>query len=362
VNRPYLPDFDEFIRTVGPIWDSHYLTNNGPMHQQFEEALSHFMSNPNLVLTVNGHIALDMAIKAFDLKGSVITTPFTFSSTTQAILSNGLRPIFADVEREHYNIDPNKIEDLIAPDTSAILAVHVFGSPCRMDEIQRIADRYGLRVIYDAAHAIGVRVSGVDISHHGDASMFSLHATKVINSVEGGVLTFFDGTMKKRLESIKNFGLDEKNDAPFVGTNGKMNEFSAAMGLINLSHFDEIIKRRKSLVERYRKHLSGNRFTQITAEIEGVRSNYSYFSILLKNPPVDRDALFLKLLEKGIETKKYFHPLCSDFSAVRNRFETQPVPVARHISENILQLPLYYDLELEDVDAICDSIKMIMGS
>ena len=299
-----------------------------------------------------------MAIQAMNLQGEVITTPFTFASTTHAIVRNGLTPVFCDIDPQNFTLDVSKIEALITDKTCAIVPVHVYGNMCDVEAIEEIAKKYGLKVIYDAAHAFGVTYKGKGAGSFGDASCFSFHATKVFNTIEGGAVCFKDKELGRRLYNLKNFGIRDEETVESVGANAKMNEFQAAMGLCNLRHVDEEIGKRKKVIERYRERLENVKGIQCPVSQADVTSNYAYFPVMIDGGiyGTDRNGLFERLKENNIFARKYFYPLVTDFDCYRGYFDKTALPVAREISEKVLTLPLYADLELETVDHICDII------
>lgn len=358
VTRSSMPDFEEYIEEIKDLWDSHWLTNMGAKHKQLETELAQYFNTPNVTLFTNGHLALECAIAALNLIGEVITTPFTFASTTHAIVRNGLEPIFCDINPADYTMDVDKLESLITEKTSAIIPVHVYGNICNVNEIERIAKKYNLKVIYDAAHAFGVTVDGEGVANFGDASMFSFHATKVFNTIEGGAITFRNPDFKKTLNDIKNFGITGPESVEYVGGNAKMNEFQAAMGICNLRHIDGEIKKRRAVVERYKENLSGIKGIKLVKPQNGVKSNYSYFPVVFEDNKLDRDEAYELLKEHNIIARKYFYPLTNSFDCYKDRFNTEETPVAKYIAERVLTLPLYADLSLEDVDRICEIIKI----
>ena len=356
VTRSSIPPFEEYIEEIRDLWDTHILTNMGTKHQRFEVELAKFLNTPNVTLFTNGHLALECAIEAFNLTGEVITTPFTFASTTHAIVRKGLIPVFCDINPDDYTIDVEKLEGLITDKTCAIIPVHVYGNICNVKEIDRIAKKYELKVIYDAAHAFGVTVDGVGVANFGDASIFSFHATKVFNTIEGGAVTYKEENLKAKLNNLKNFGITGPESIEDIGGNAKMNEFQAAMGICNLRHIDNEIKKRKTVVERYIERLSGIKGIKICQSQEGVKSNYAYFPVVFDRYKFDRDEVFEKLKSQNIYARKYFYPLTSSFECYKDRFDVNATPVARDIADNILTLPLFADLSLHDVDRICDII------
>lgn len=356
VTRSSMPEFGEYIEEIKELWESHWLTNMGAKHVELEERLIDYLETKNISLFTNGHLALECIIAALNLKGEVITTPFTFASTTHAIVRNGLTPVFCDVNPEDYTIDVNKIEDLITEKTSAIIPVHVYGNVCNLKEIERIAKKYNLKVIYDAAHTFGVKVNGVGIANFGDASMFSFHATKVFNTIEGGAITFNDESLSKKLNELKNFGITGPESVEYVAGNAKMNEFQAAMGICNLRHVDKEINKRKLVVESYNSRLENINGIKAWKPQDGITSNYAYYPVVFDNYKYNRDEVFEKLKAKGIIARKYFYPLTNSFECYKEIFKVNETPVAKHISERVLTLPLYSDLSLDDVNRICDII------
>lgn len=358
VTRSSMPDFDEYCEEIKDIWDTRWLTNMGSKHQQLEADLKAYLSTPNVTLFTNGHLALENIIEGMGLKGEIITSPFTFASTTHAIVRCGCTPVFCDVREDDYTIDADKIEALITDKTVAILPIHVYGNLCQVEKIEEIAKRHNLKVIYDAAHAFGVKKNGISSANFGDAAMYSFHATKVFHSIEGGAVCYKDETLKVRLNDLKNFGIHSPESTPFVGGNAKLNEFCAAMGICNLRHLDGEIAKRKAVVECYRERLSDVPGIKLNAIQEGVQSNYAYFPVIFDGYKYDRDTVMAKLAEHGIGARKYFYPITNSFECYENMpgFEPERTPVALRASLNVLTLPLYADLALEDVDRICDII------
>ena len=341
------------MNSIAPLWESRWLTNMGAIHQQFEGSLREFLHSPCVTLYTNGHLALEGVLEALDRKGEIITTPFTFASTTHAISRCGFTPVFCDIEDTFYTMDPAKIEALITEKTVAILPVHVYGNLCDHEAIRRIAVKHGLKVIYDAAHAFGVWDGDRSAAQLGDAAMFSFHATKVFHSVEGGCVTCEDPDWKARMDRLKNFGLAGEA-IPDIGGNGKMSEFHAAMGLCSLRHVDQWIADRKTLVERYRENLTGLPGIRLCPEQPGVKSNYAYFPVVFTGP-FTRDMAAQALAEQGIIARKYFYPILNDCEAYG--FRGHETPVAKFISERVLTLPLYPELKPEDVDRICNILR-----
>jgi dTDP-4-amino-4,6-dideoxygalactose transaminase len=358
VTQPSLPDFDSYMKYVREIWNRKWLTNNGPVHEEFKKQLKHYLNTNNVELFTNGHLALEISLKAMNLEGEVITTPFTFASTIHAVKNCNLEPVFCDIDPLTYNIDPTKIEDLITEKTSAILAVHVFGQPCDVDAIEKIAQKHDLKVIYDAAHAFGVEVEGNGIANFGDASMFSFHATKVFHSIEGGMLSFADEGISKTLNAYKNFGMTSPEEVNYIGTNAKMNEFQAAMGLSNLEIVDHEIRARGEAFERYLTLLGEIKDIQLMKFSDNVKPNYSYFPILLKNHE-QRDFLNDRLAQYNVIARKYFYPLCSQFECYD--YDVKETPIALDISDRVLCLPMHANLTVQDVSQICEIIQYELG-
>lgn len=360
VTRSSMPPYEEFCEEIKDLWDSHWLTNMGDKHKALQAELESYLHTPHATLYTNGHLALENAIAVMDLpKGSeVITTPFTFVSTTHAIVRNGLVPVFCDIDPETYTIDPEKIETLITEKTSAIIPVHVYGNVCGIEKIQHLADRHGLKVIYDAAHAFGVKYRGEGIANFGDISMFSFHATKVFNTIEGGAICYRDETLVQKLNDMKNFGIRGPEACVYVGGNAKMSEFQAAMGLCNLRHLEEEIAKRKTVVEHYRSRLSDVAGIRLCAPQADVTPNYAYFPIVFDGFKLSRDEVFEKLKANDIIARKYFYPLTSDFECYRDLPSAggEKTPIAKHIADCVLTLPLYADLTADEVDRICDLI------
>ena len=359
VTRSSMPSLEEYVEEIRPLWESHWLTNMGAEHQKLEKTLKERLGVQNVVLFTNGHSALECVLEALDLRGEVITTPFTFASTVNAISRKGLTPVFADVKPDDYTIDPTSIERLITPRTSAIVPVHVYGNLCDVDAIQDIADRHGLKVIYDAAHAFGVKRDGVSAAVFGDASMFSFHATKVFNTIEGGAVCFKDSSLYPLLNQWKNFGITGPEDVEYAGGNAKMNEFCAAMGVCNLRHLDDEIAKREQVDERYRERLGGTPGIELIDHQAGVLSNHAYMPVVFDEQRfgATRDDVFDALEKEGIGARKYFYPLASDYACYRSVYSSTATPVAKWVSERVLTLPMYADLALEDVDRICDIVR-----
>lgn len=360
VTKSFLPPFQEYTQEIERIWSSSWLTNNGEIHEEFRDKAEKYLNVNNLSLLVNGHLALETSIKALGLNGEVITTPFTFASTAHAITNTGLKPVFCDIKTSDFNIDEQKIEQLITENTCAIMPVHVFGSPCNVVGIESIAKKHGLKVIYDAAHAFGVEINGTGIGNFGDISMFSLHATKVFHSIEGGILSYNNVELKKKIDLYKNFGISGPERVELVGTNAKMNEFQAAMGLVNLRYIDSEIGKRKKIAEHYRKRLleiEGIRYLDV---LDGIKYNYAYFPILVNEElyGITRDELHERLKKFNIFTRKYFYPLCTDFECYKG-IDDLEVSNAEYVADRIITLPIYSDLTIELCDYVCDAIEYI---
>jgi dTDP-4-amino-4,6-dideoxygalactose transaminase len=357
VTKSSMPKFEEYIEEIRELWDTHWLTNMGVKHKALESQLLDYLKTSNITLFTNGHLALESIIAALDLTGEVITTPFTFASTTHAIVKNGLRPVFCDINPNDYTIDVEKIESLITERTSAIIPVHVYGNVCDIETIERIAKKHNLKVIYDAAHTFGVTVNGQGIGAFGDASMFSFHATKVFNTIEGGAVTYNDSSIKQVLNDLKNFGITGPETVGYVGGNSKMNEFQAAMGICNLRHVKGEIIKRKKVVERYLDNLREISGIKLSQEQSDVESNYAYFPVVFDGYKMTRDEVLEKLKYNDIIARKYFYPLTNSFECYKGQYNVDETPVAKYIAERVLTLPLYADLPLEDVDRICEIIK-----
>ena len=360
VTRSSMPTFEEYCDEIKDLWNTRWLTNMGAKHKQLQTELEKYLGVPHVTLYTNGHLALENAIGALNLPqgGEVITTPFTFASTTHAIVRNRLVPVFCDVNDRDYTMDVTKLESLITDKTVAIVPVHVYGNLCDVETIEMIAKKYGLKVIYDAAHAFGVRYKGVSSACFGDASMFSFHATKVFHTIEGGAVCYKNDSWVQLLNDQKNFGFHGPEEVAYVGGNAKMNEFQAAMGICNLRHLDGEIAKRKIVVERYRQRLSGVEGICLCQPQDGVESNYAYFPAVFDGYKYTRNEIFEMLKAQEITARKYFFPLTNSFECYRHypTAGAEKTPVAQHLALRVLTLPLYADLALEDVDKICDTI------
>lgn len=359
VTRSSMPPFDEYCAEIAPLWESRWLTNNGAKCQKLAESLKARLGVDNLSLFVNGHQALECLFEAFgfgeDGRDEVITTPFTFASTTHAIVRKGLKPIFCDIRPTDYTIDPERIEELVTERTCAIVPVHVYGNVCNDEKIRAVAKRHGLKVIYDSAHAFGVEKDGVPVARYGDASMFSFHATKVYNTIEGGCACYRDPALAEQLSHWRNFGITSPEACAHAGGNAKMNEFAAAMGICNLRHVDEEIGKRKKVAERYFELLSDTPGLSLCVPPDNIKHNYAYLPVVIDSDVfgVSRDEVSGVLAEHGIGARKYFYPLTSDFECYRDALPHGDTPVADRVARQVITLPMYADLALKDVDEIC---------
>lgn len=361
VTQPAMPDLGEYITYLKDIWETKWLTNMGKYHIEFEKKLIEYMGIKHCNLFCNGTLALVVALQALRLNGEVITTPFTFAATPHVLHWNGITPIFCDIEDKTFNIDPNKIESLITPKTVAILPVHVYGYPCDVDAIKDIADRHGLRIIYDAAHAFGVKMDGQSLVQFGDITMLSFHAAKLFTTFEGGALIVHDDNIKKRIDSLKNFGIADEETVIAPGINGKMNELQAAFGILELEIVGAEISKRRKLANMYRNGLKDIPGVSYLPDKSNVEHNYSYFPILIDRSQfgISRDELHGILKKFNIITRKYFHPLCSHYPCYKSHTSADPknLPVAEDIVKKILCLPIYGNLPEENVDTICQILK-----
>lgn len=359
VTQASLPTLEDYMAEVSDLFDSHWITNYGSKAQQLQKKLTAFLGVENFFLFVNGHTALELALQALELEGEVITTPFTFASTTHAIVRNGLTPVFCDIREEDFTIDANKIEALITDKTCAILPVHVYGNLCQVEQIAALAKKYNLKVVYDAAHAFGEAYQGQPVGDFGDVSMFSFHATKVFNTIEGGGLSFQDASLEKKFYGLTNFGIFGEDIVELVGANGKMNEFQAAMGLCNLRNVSADIRKRKVLSELYDEYLAEIPEIRINHAQPGVKRNYSYYPIVIEESlcGVNRSQVIAALQKEHIYPRKYFYPLTSEFACYEKDYDAKKAtPVAYEISQRVLTLPLYPALTQEQVQKIATTL------
>lgn len=362
VTKTTMPDYDVFVEKIKPLWESRRITNMGEYHRQLEKSLMDFMDVENVSLMANGHLALELAIQAMDFPqgGEVITTPFTFVSTTHAIIRNRLVPVFCDIKMSDYTIDEEKIENLITDKTVAIIPVHVYGNICNIERIEEIARKYNLKVLYDAAHAFGETYKGNSVGKFGEASMFSFHATKVFNTIEGGAITSSSKEMYEKLYNLKNFGIRGEEHIVGVGSNAKMNEFSAIMGLCNLETLEDAITKRAGITKLYLEELKKIDSLKLPLfDNKDIKYNYAYFPVLFKGQGM-RDKVNGRLREHNIYARKYFYPLTSDAECFDGRYKDHCLEVARFVADNILVLPLYPELDSSVVREICDVIKEII--
>lgn len=360
VTRSSMPELEEFIEELRPVWESRWLSNRGEASRKFEAALKTYLDVEHVYCFANGHVALEIAINGLFLqKGAeVVTTPYTHVSTTHSIVRNGLIPVFVDVEEDNYTINPSLIEQAITEKTVAIVATHVYGFPCRVEEIEEIAKKHNLYVVYDAAHAFGVTYKGEGIGNYGDMSMFSTHATKVFHTIEGGLITYKDKDNDKLrpMRKIVNFGFTSPEDIDYIGTNARMNEFEAVMGIVNLRHIDEEIAKRKIVTERYWERLEGLKGVKLLKPDSNTVWNYSYFPVVFDGYKMERNEIQAKLAENNIFARKYFYPITNKAACYQEIYGNVNVSVAKHAADCILTLPMYSDLTLKDVDKICDVI------
>ena len=355
VTRPLLPALEDFIPYLEKIWESKVLTNGGPFHAEFEQALADYLGVQHLSLFTNGTLALVTALQALRVTGEVITTPYSFVASSHALLWNNIKPVFADIDAKTFNLDPDRIEAAITPQTTAILPVHCYGKPCDVDRIQRIADTYGLKLIYDAAHAFGVKVKGGSVANYGDLSVLSFHATKVFNTFEGGAIVSPDRKTKERIDFLKNFGFVDETTVIAPGINGKMSEINAAFGLLQLKGIDAALAKRQAIDAQYRRALAPVDGLWFPRQEVGVVNNYAYFPVLVRPEfALDRDSLFHKLRENGIHARRYFFPLISKFPMYRGLPSAAPanLPVASKLANEVICLPLYPDLTQPEIDKI----------
>lgn len=360
VTSPLLPSLEEFSRCLRDIWDRKWITNNGYYHQELEKALCEYLKVPYISLFTNGTLPLITALQALRITGEVITSPFSFVATTHSIWWNGIRPVFVDVDPKTCNINPDKIEAAITPTTTAIMPVHVYGNPCDTEKIQKIADKYGLKVIYDAAHAFGVEINGRSILEAGDMSTLSFHATKVYNTIEGGALICHDQKTKQRIDYLKNFGFADEITVVAPGINSKMDEVRALYGLLNLGQVDNAIAHRNGVAIKYREVLRNVEGVRVMEDIPGIRHNYAYFPVFVdvEKCGVTRDELYFRLQENGIFGRRYFYPLISTFSAYKGLASacSKNLPVATRFAEQVICLPIHHELTNDDVDRIIENV------
>lgn len=363
VTKPYLPPLEQLMPYLEDIWESRNLTNNGHYHESFEDELSSFLKVPYISLFANGTSALITALKCLDIKGEVITTPFSFAATAHSLLWSGIKPVFADVDPCYGNLDPKKVEEAITKDTAAILPVHVYGNPCNVEQLEQLASGYGLKVIYDAAHAFGVKYKGSSVLNRGDLSVLSFHATKCFNTFEGGAIVCHDKKTKERIDLLKNFGIADETVVIEPGINSKMNEFQAALGLLQLKHYEHVSRSRRDIVLLYRENLKGMPGLSWLDCDKDVEYNYSYFPVKIEQRMfgMGRDQLYEELKKENIFTRRYFYPLISNlpsYSSLPSAAKSN-LPVANALSDQVLCLPLYPDLEKHEVNRICSLIKSL---
>lgn len=358
VTKSSMPPFEEYINEIKKLWDNRWLSNRGTIHKQLESELSVFLDAKNVALFANGHVALEVAIDAYNFKNGseVITTPYTHCSTTHSIVRNNLVPVFCDVNAEDFTIDVSQIKNLITDKTVAIVATHVYGNICDVEKIDEIAQKHNLKVIYDAAHAFGVNYKGIGIANYGDASMFSTHATKVFQTIEGGITVFNDDEIYKKIDHLTNFGFVGPESVNYISTNARMNEFEAAMGVCNLRYIDAEIEKRRIIADKYIELLSGVEGIKLLKPQENVSRNYSYFILFFDGYKKDRNQVQDELTEHKIFARKYFYPIIPELNAYKNDYPDNNTPIAKHASETVLSLPLYSELALEDVERICSII------
>ncbi len=364
VTKSSMPSYEEYIEELRPVWESRWLSNRGAASIKFEDALKQYLGCPNIWLFANGHVAMEVALQALDLnkgmpegvKAEVITTAYTHISTTNAIVRNGLEPVFVDVKEDNYTVEPELIEAAITERTVAIVATHVYGFLCDVDAIEAIAKKHHLKVVYDAAHAFGVTKNGVSAANFGDAAMFSTHATKVFHTIEGGLVAYKDAELFNALQYIVNFGFTTHEEAEYIGTNARMNEFEAVMGICNLRHLDGEIAKRKLVGDRFTERLSGVKGIKLIEPEEGLVWNYAYYPVLFDGYKENRDEIKEKLEKENIFPRKYFYPITTRFACYAGKYGSLDLPVSAHAADVVLTLPMYADLSLEDADRICDVI------
>lgn len=361
VTQPSLPDLNEFVPYLEQIWENKILTNNGPFHKQLEKELADFLGVPYIALFANGTLALVTALQVLRITGEVITTPYSFVATTHSLWWNNIKPVFVDIEPEFGNLDPEKMEAAITPKTTAILPVHVYGNPCKIERIQEIADIYGLKVIYDAAHAFGVKYNQQSIFNYGDLSVLSFHATKVFNTMEGGAIVCHDAATKKRIDFLKNFGFAGETTVMAPGINSKMNEMQAALGLLQLKHFHKNMEKRKKVAQTYREALKNIEGISYLSEPNNTKSNFAYFPIFVNEREygMSRDQLYEKLKQNNIFGRRYFYPLITEFPMYKGLDSAKPsnLPVAEKIAGKVICLPIYPGLDLKNINFVVRIIK-----
>ncbi len=365
VTQPSMPDFDEYTEILKNLWQTKYLTNMGKYHKIFQDRLRDFLETDNIELFVNGHMAIELSLQAFNFPPGteIITTPFTFASTTHAIVRNNLKPVFCDIDPENFTLDAGKIENLITKKTAAIMPVHVYGNICAVEKISVLAEKYNLKIIYDAAHAFGEKYKGKSVANFGDVSCFSFHSTKVFHSIEGGAACFRDKKSGRKLYHLKNFGISGPENVDGIGANAKMNEFCAAMGICNLKNFERDISAREKIYRRYIENLDGIAGLKLNFIPAEVKSNYGYFPVIF-NPEIcgaTRDKVFADLENIGVHARKYFYPLTNAFDCYKGIFNPKDTPTALKISDRVLTLPIYPNLPEETVDKICEEIRRTLG-
>jgi len=360
VTKPFLPPLEEFKQGLEEIWETRWLTNNGPILQRFTKELCNYFETDNVCMFNNGTLALQIALQGMGISGEVITTPFTFVATTHALFWNKIRPVFVDIEPDYYSLDPDKVEAAITPWTTAILAVHVYGFPCKLNALADIARRHNLKLIYDAAHAFGIKIGGKSIAHFGDLSMFSFHATKPYHSMEGGMLIFKESGLRSVFDYLKNFGFKNELEVVMPGTNAKMNEMQSLLGIQVLKYLKEVVAKREKITKLYREHLKEIPGIRLTPDLSpDIYYTHAYMPIEVDEQEfgMSRDALYEKLKEYNVFSRRYFYPLICDYACYRSVSIKDPLTVARRVANRILTLPIYDGLELSDVEAICEIIK-----
>ncbi len=363
VTKSSMPSFEEYVSEIKDLWETRWLTNMGEKHNQLGASLKSYLGVDNISLLVNGHMALEVGLKALKVEGEVITTPFTFASTTHAIVRSGLKPVFCDINPSDYTIDVNKMEDLITDNTVAIMPVHVYGNICDLEAIAAIAKKHNLKVIYDAAHAFGERIGNKSVLNYGDMSILSFHATKVFHTIEGGAICYRDKELQSKINKLRDFGIESEEVIDEVGLNAKMNEFTAAMGLCNLRHINSEIAKRKIVVEKYRDLLNGMQGVVLNIERPEIKSNYAYFPVYIdeEQSGFTRDDLCDFLKKKNIFVRKYFYPLTNDFDCYKDMYDSNQTPVAKKVSQRIVTLPLYADMTDDEINRVCYAIRDLKG-